>query len=68
LDTCPHFNFVPRLPAAIALAIFGIPAAILQHRYSPIVKDPARDISIEWMRVLIVAMIVKTRAPPAAAF
>ena len=46
------------LPALIAFAIFGIPAAIVQHRYSPIVKDPPRGISIEWMRVLIVAMVL----------
>ena len=46
------------LPAVIAFAIFGIPAAIVQHRYSPIEKDPPRGIRIEWTRVLIVAMIL----------
>ena len=46
------------LPAVIAFAIFGVPAAIMQHRYSPIEKDPPRGISIDWARVLIVAMIL----------
>jgi Na+/H+ antiporter NhaD/arsenite permease-like protein len=46
------------LPAAIAFVIFGIPAAIQQHRYSPIIKDPPREIDIEWTRVLIVAVIL----------
>lgn len=46
------------LPAVIAFAIFSIPAAILQHRYSPIVKDAPRGIRIEWTRVLIVATIL----------
>ena len=46
------------LPAVIALAIFGIPAAVVQHRYAPIVKDPPRGITIEWTRVMIVALIL----------
>jgi Na+/H+ antiporter NhaD/arsenite permease-like protein len=46
------------LPAIIAFAIFGIPAAMVQHRYSPIEKDPPRGIRIDWIRVLIVAMIL----------
>ena len=46
------------LPATIALAVFGVPAAIVQHRHAPIVKDPPRGISIEWMRVAIVALIL----------
>jgi len=46
------------LPATIALAVFGVPAAIVQHRYAPIVKDAPRGISIEWMRVVIVALIL----------
>ena len=46
------------LPAVIAFAIFGIPAAIVQHRYAPIEKDPPRGIRIEWARVVIVSMIL----------
>jgi Na+/H+ antiporter NhaD/arsenite permease-like protein len=46
------------LPAMIAFMIFGLPAAILQHRYSPIVKDPPHGIRIEGARVMIVVMIL----------
>ncbi|MBI4275478.1 MAG: citrate transporter [Rhizobiales bacterium] len=44
--------------AAVAIAIFGIPAALQQHRHSPIVKNPPRRLHIEWVRVVIVALIL----------
>jgi len=44
--------------AFVALFIFGIPAAIQQHRYSPIWKDPPRGIHVDWSRVVIVALIL----------
>jgi Na+/H+ antiporter NhaD/arsenite permease-like protein len=44
--------------ASVALLIFGIPAAMQQHRYSPILKDAPRSLKIHWMRVLIVAIIL----------
>src|SRR5262245_11752808 len=44
--------------AGVALIIFGIPAALQQHRYSPIVKQPPRGVRIEWARVYIVAAIL----------
>ena len=46
--------------AAVAIVIFGIPAALQQHRFSPIKKDPSRGLQIEWMRALIVAAILIT--------
>jgi Na+/H+ antiporter NhaD/arsenite permease-like protein len=46
------------VPAVISLAIFGIPAALLQQRYSPIVKHAPREIRIEWTRVAIVMLIL----------
>jgi Na+/H+ antiporter NhaD/arsenite permease-like protein len=46
------------LPAAVAFAIFAIPAALRQHRHAPIEKDPSRGINIEWARVAIVALIL----------
>jgi Na+/H+ antiporter NhaD/arsenite permease-like protein len=46
------------IPAVTALAIFGIPAALLQHRYSPIVKHAPRGLRIEWTRLVIVAMML----------
>jgi hypothetical protein len=44
--------------AGVAIIIFGMPAAFQQHRYSPIAKDARRGISIDWTRVLIVALIL----------
>jgi len=44
--------------AAVALVIFGIPAALQQHKYSPIVKDAPVGIRIDWARVGIVAFIL----------
>ena len=44
--------------AGVALAIFGVPAAIQQHRHSPIVKQPPRELRIEWTRLGIVVAIL----------
>jgi Na+/H+ antiporter NhaD/arsenite permease-like protein len=44
--------------AAVALVLFGIPAAIQQHGYSPIIKDAPAGLQIEWVRVFIVALIL----------
>ena len=45
---------------AIAIFIFGIPAAIQQHRYSPIMKDMPAGVHVEWSRVVIVFAILVT--------
>jgi Na+/H+ antiporter NhaD/arsenite permease-like protein len=44
--------------ASVALVIFGIPAALQQHRYSPIIKDAKIDGRIDWTRVAIVVVIL----------
>ena len=44
--------------AAVALVIVGIPASVKQQRFSPIVRDPAPGIHIEWTRVAIVFVIL----------
>jgi Na+/H+ antiporter NhaD/arsenite permease-like protein len=44
--------------ASVALVIFGVPAALAQHRHSPIVKQPPRGLRIEWTRLAIVATIL----------
>jgi Na+/H+ antiporter NhaD/arsenite permease-like protein len=44
--------------AIVALAVFAIPAALQQHRYSPIVKEAPSGLKIEWIRVAIVAAIL----------
>ncbi len=44
--------------AVVALFIFGIPAAVQQHRYSPISKDPPAGVRVDWSRVVVVALIL----------
>jgi Na+/H+ antiporter NhaD/arsenite permease-like protein len=44
--------------AGVAMVIFGIPAAIQQQRYSPILKHEHQTIHIDWPRAGIVAFIL----------
>ncbi|MGH8650540.1 MAG: citrate transporter, partial [Burkholderiales bacterium] len=44
--------------AGVALVVFGVPAALQQQRYSPIVKDASARIHVDWNRVGIVAVIL----------
>jgi Na+/H+ antiporter NhaD/arsenite permease-like protein len=44
--------------ASVALVICGIPAALQQHRYSPIVKDAVAGPGVDWVRVGVVAIIL----------
>ncbi len=44
--------------AAVALVVCGIPAALQQHAYSPIVQQSGGRIDIDWGRVGIVATIL----------
>ena len=44
--------------ASVAMVIFGIPAALQQHKYAPILKDAPRGLAIDWTRVFIVAAIL----------
>jgi Na+/H+ antiporter NhaD/arsenite permease-like protein len=46
--------------AALAMVIFGIPASLQQQRYSPIARDAAAGVRIDWARVFIVAAILVT--------
>jgi Na+/H+ antiporter NhaD/arsenite permease-like protein len=50
------------LPAYIAafgaLAVIGIPAARLQHRHAPILRDPDHVVHIDWVRVIVVAVVL----------
>lgn len=44
--------------AGVALLVFGIPAAIQQQRYSPIVRDPPAGVRVDFVRVgIVVAML-----------
>jgi Na+/H+ antiporter NhaD/arsenite permease-like protein len=44
--------------ASAAVIIFGVPAALQQHRYSPITKDAPSGLAVDWMRVFIVGLIL----------
>ena len=46
--------------AGLALVIFGIPAALQQHRHAPITRDAPSDATVDWVRVAIVATILLT--------
>jgi Na+/H+ antiporter NhaD/arsenite permease-like protein len=44
--------------AVVALAVFGIPAALQQQRFSPIVREPHRGLRVDGVRIGIVAFIL----------
>jgi Na+/H+ antiporter NhaD/arsenite permease-like protein len=46
------------IPAVAALLIFGVPAALQQHRHQPIVKDAKAGVRVDWARVAIVLIIL----------
>src|SRR5262249_52558412 len=48
------------IPPGDARVVFGVPASLQQQRYSPIVKDAAKGIVVDWARVFIVALILVT--------
>ena len=48
------------IAAGVAMCIFGIPAALQQQRFSPITKDAAAGVRIDWARVAIVGVILVT--------
>jgi Na+/H+ antiporter NhaD/arsenite permease-like protein len=43
---------------SVAIFIFGIPAAIQQHKYSPIMRDMPPGTHVDWSRVVIVFAIL----------
>ena len=46
------------IASAVALVVFGVPAAMTQQAYSPIQKDAEAAAHIDWTRVGIVAFIL----------
>jgi len=44
--------------AVVAMVIFGIPAALQQHRHSPIIKEAKVEGRVDWARVAIVVIIL----------
>src|SRR3954468_9159388 len=59
IDGISPLRVVEAYVAAVAgFLIYGIPASLVQHRYSPISKDALRGLHIEWTYVGIVAAIL----------
>ncbi len=59
IDGISPLSVLPAYVAACAaFLVFGIPAAIQQHRYSPILKDAPRGLQIDWPSLAIVALIL----------
>ena len=53
LDVLPAY-----VAAVVALLVFGVPAALQQHRHQPIAADVEPGTRIDWVRVGIVAFIL----------
>jgi Na+/H+ antiporter NhaD/arsenite permease-like protein len=59
IDGISPLSVVEAYVAAVAgFLVFSIPAALQQHRYSPIEKDAPGGMSIDWTSVYIVAAIL----------
>jgi Na+/H+ antiporter NhaD/arsenite permease-like protein len=54
----PGRVFEAIIGAVVALFIFGIPAAVQQHRHSPILRTAHEHVPIDWAGVGIVAFIL----------
>ena len=44
--------------ATVALVVCGIPAALQQHKYSPILKDAPTNLHVDWSRMAVVGVIL----------
>ncbi|MBM3572519.1 MAG: citrate transporter [Alphaproteobacteria bacterium] len=59
IDGVSPLSVVEAYVAAVAgFLVYGIPAALQQHRFSPILKESSSRQAIEWTRVCIVAAIL----------
>jgi Na+/H+ antiporter NhaD/arsenite permease-like protein len=54
----PLAVFDAYVAAGVALVVGGIPAAMQQHRHNPIAREAAAGTSVDWARVVIVAVIL----------
>ncbi|MEO5718623.1 MAG: citrate transporter, partial [Chthoniobacterales bacterium] len=54
----PTTVFEAIIASAVALVVFGIPAAILQQKHSPILQHAHAHTRLDWARVGIVALIL----------
>jgi len=56
----PREVFHAYVAAATALLVFGIPAAIQQQRYSPIMAHAESGLPVDWARVAVVLFVLVT--------
>jgi Na+/H+ antiporter NhaD/arsenite permease-like protein len=56
----PREVFHAYVAAATALLVFGIPAAIQQQRYSPIMAHAESSLPVDWARVAVVLLVLVT--------
>ena len=54
----PSAVFHAYVAAGLAIVVCGIPAAMQQHKHSPILKEAAAETHVDWARVGIVAFIL----------
>ena len=54
----PSHVFHAIIAATVALFIFGVPAAIVQQKYSPLMRRSESIHRVDWMRVYVVALIL----------
>ncbi|MBA3385206.1 MAG: citrate transporter [Chthoniobacterales bacterium] len=54
----PTRVFEAIIPSAVALFVFGIPAALQQQKYSPILRHSHGPTEVDWVRLGIVALIL----------
>ena len=54
----PQEVFHAYVAAGVALLVFGLPAALQQHRYQPVIREVPAGIRVDWARLGIVAAIL----------
>jgi len=54
----PSEVFHAYVAAGVAMFVFGIPAAMQQHRFSPVVRDVPAGVRVDWARLGIVAAML----------
>jgi hypothetical protein len=54
----PGQVFHAYVAAVAALLVFGVPAAIQQHRYSPIMARAESSLPVDWPRVAVVLLVL----------
>jgi Na+/H+ antiporter NhaD/arsenite permease-like protein len=56
----PLALFPAFIAALAAFAVFGVIGALAQHRYAPVMRPATTELTIDWVRVTIVAGVLAT--------